>query len=98
MCIYACVRVCMLMPLSLGMIERACSVNKDWNNDDTKTVVWTLSVQGGLAHSPVSCWADCSFQSNTGDDRGKSALPIRVLRKRKGGGCNRGREKKRGKG
>lgn len=38
--------------------------------------------EGGLAHSPVSCWADCSFQSNTGDDREKSAVPIRVLREK----------------
>lgn len=66
--------------VSLGANEGACSVNKDENNDDTKTVVWTLSVQGGQEHSPVSCWADCSFQSNTGDDRGKSAVPIRVPR------------------
>lgn len=47
-----------------------------------KTGVWTLSFLGGLAHPPVACWADCSFQSSTGDDRGKSAVPIRVLREK----------------
>lgn len=36
----------------------------------------------GALHSPVSCWADCSFQSNTEDDRGKSVMPIRVPREK----------------
>lgn len=86
---HAFMQVYVILPLppgmneSLGMIEGTCSVNKDQNNDDTKTVFWTLSVQGNLAHSLVSCWADSSFQSNTGDDRGKSAMPIRVPRNKR---------------
>lgn len=40
-------------------------------------------MQAGLAHCPVSCWVDCSFQSNTADDRGESAMPIRVPRENK---------------
>lgn len=76
------------------MIEEACSVNKDWNNDDTKTVVWTLSVHGGpcILLSPAGLTAAFKAILEMTGEQVSCQLGCQV-KKREGGGCGGGREK-----
>lgn len=81
----------MLTALSLGVNERAHSVNKNENNH------WTLLEQGAL-HILLSP-AGFTVAFNTGDDRGE--VPSQLgSRKRKADECSGGGEieRKRGEG